>query len=377
MKILLIARHFPPTVSGGSRRAYTMAAGLRAVGAEVRVVAPQSECGGGDVDYEVHHPNVSPSQGPPAPPRLKDYLREWLLLPDPDVRWARRAASAATQAGWQPDWVITSAPPESIHECGLILQRKLGCRWLADFRDHWLDSPLRPIRHSAFRRVIERHWARRYLGAADLLTSVNARIDEELAGLAPGTVQKRHVLPQAADPTPGAMKLKAGLRHVVHTGSFSLSDPSRRIEDFIEMVREAKSLNGDLVVHLAGRLTEAEQAAAANAGLGDTIVLHGILPLARARELQAAADLGIVFAAPDSPAVPGKLFEYAASAVPVLVMGGGNWVAEAGWQRVNAPAVLAGQEEGIVLPVPPTSEETGVQLRSWMEAGGGNVSQSG
>ncbi|AZU04687.1 hypothetical protein X907_2166 [Glycocaulis alkaliphilus] len=75
--------------------------------------------------------------------------------------------------------------------------------------------------------------------------------------------------------------------------------------------------------------------------------------------------------------MPGKLFEYAASAVPVLVMGGGNWVAEAGWQRVNAPAVLAGQEEGIVLPVPPTSEETGVQLRSWMEAGGGSVSQSG
>ncbi|KPP83288.1 MAG: TPR/glycosyl transferase domain protein [Oceanicaulis sp. HLUCCA04] len=370
MKVLLVARHYPPTVSGGSRRAHTLVTGLRSAGVEVRVAAPQPECGRGDVDYLVYHPNVSPSQGPPARPAVRDHLREWLLFPDPDVRWARRAAKAILQAAdWQPDWVITSAPPESIHECGLILQRRLGCKWLADFRDHWLESPLRPVRHYSIRRYIERYWARRYLSAADLVTSVNLRIDEELSRLKPGTACKRKVLPQAADPPPGPMMLPAGFRHVVHTGSFSLSDPCRRIEDVLAVFREALALNQKLVLHLAGRLTDAEQAAIARAGLGEAILHHGILPLVHARELQAAADLGLVLASPGSPAVPGKLFEYAASKTPVLVIGGGRWVDEAGWRAKNAPAVLAGLADGVVLPVPPSAQETGAQLRLWLEEG--------
>jgi len=198
---------------------------------------------------------------------------------------------------------------------------------------------------------------------------VNLRIDEELSRLKPGTACKRKVLAQAADPPPGPMMLPAGFRHVVHTGSFSLSDPCRRIEDVLAVFREALALNQKLVLHLAGRLTDAEQAAIARAGLGEAILHHGILPLVHARELQAAADLGLVLASPGSPAVPGKLFEYAASKTPVLVIGGGRWVDEAGWRAKNAPAVLAGLADGVVLPVPPSAQETGAQLRLWLEEG--------
>ncbi|MBY0422923.1 MAG: hypothetical protein K2Q06_11515, partial [Parvularculaceae bacterium] len=141
MRLLLIARHYPPAVSGGARRPFLLARALRSRGCEVFVVAPSLP--DGEPGRVVPHPNRDAGTAPPAPPGWRDHARDWLLWPDPDIRWSRRAAAAALAADFAPDWVWTTAPPESIHIGGLLMKRSRGARWLADVRDHWLDRPHR------------------------------------------------------------------------------------------------------------------------------------------------------------------------------------------------------------------------------------------
>lgn len=121
-------------------------------------------------------------------PGLRASAREWLLWPDPDIRWCNRAA-AAVRASYDeaPDCIFSTSPPESIHAAGLALKRHWpSAKWAADFRDHWLHAPHRRERLAWHRRVGEHVIARRWLGKIDLVTCVDQFIASELNGLGAG-----------------------------------------------------------------------------------------------------------------------------------------------------------------------------------------------
>jgi glycosyltransferase involved in cell wall biosynthesis len=366
LKILLIARNFPPLVSGGSRRAAALYNGLRAAGADVSVIAPElPEATQGCVSP---HPQPTPA-GDHAGTPLRDVLREWVLVPDPDIRWARRTSAIALEWAHNngtPDWVITSSPPESIHACGAALKKSLGCRWAADFRDNWIDFPLRANRHHPVRAQIERLWARHTLRTVDLLLAVNAGIRDEVIRFADG--RPTHVLEQSAEPPTGAFTFAGAQRHAVHTGSFSHSDPSRRLTALLDTFALARALNPQLNLHLAGRLTDAEQSELDSSPLRTNITDHGIQDAESVRNLHAGADIGVVVAADQSPAIPGKLFEYAAADLPVAIIGGTGWPEDFGWDERDPAKVLAGDQPALNLPVPPTSTEIGQELMKLLQS---------
>jgi glycosyltransferase involved in cell wall biosynthesis len=67
-----------------------------------------------------------------------------LLVPDHMVRWVPGALYLARKLAMREDIrvVLTSSPPESTHLIGLALKRRLGLRWIADFRDLWTAKQL-------------------------------------------------------------------------------------------------------------------------------------------------------------------------------------------------------------------------------------------
>lgn len=344
MKILIVARHYPPTVSGGARRPHGLTSGLRALGCEVMVVAPRlpdEERG-----VAVAHVNPEPSTKPASAPSLRDRARELLLIPDPDIRWARRAALTAVEsvakAGFSPDWVLTTAPPESILDAGARLKSATGARWIADFRDSWLERPLRLNRKAPVRRWREAVWARWMLAKADLITAVDEEIASELSKLAPhGRIRVIEQFADTVSESEGAA-LAPGRVHVVHTGSFALSDPDRRIEPALAAFERACAQRPELMLHLAGRLTDEEVALVSASPARDAVMVHGVIDPAEARRLQAGADFLLVVAAPGTAAIPGKVFEYRASHRPVVAIGAGPWRRAAGIGDHDTVAVLTG-----------------------------------
>lgn len=379
LSVLLVARHFPPLVSGGARRPYLLALALEALGAEVRVVAPGLPPGVKGVTAPLlHAPPAEQAGAPstPAPPptlsvRLRNLARSWLLWPDADIRWVRRAVRATeTLEAFRPDWILTTSPPESIHCAGPVLRRRFGARWVADLRDEWLARPFRSELSHPLRRAVEGVIARRLLAQADLITCVDAVVAREARRLAPR--RPVEVLGQFAAPPPPPADLGPGGAHVLYTGSVSLSDPACGIDPLCAVIAAAVRARPDLVFHFVGRLTSDEQGALRAIGAGDAVRLHGPRPYDETRAMQAAADGFLVTAAPDATAVPGKVYEYRAVGAPIIAVGEGPWRAIGGYDPADAVDRLSslakrrpGEREG---PAADTPEDAARRLLAMMRA---------
>ena len=351
-RITLLARHYPPAVSGGARRPFLLAQALRAEGVEVHVVAPSLP--EGEPGIAVPHPHRDPSTAPPRAPSWRDHARELLLWPDPDIRWAMCAARAAAALP-TPDWIITTSPPESLHAAGAWLRRRTGARWAMDFRDHWLERPHRQERSRWWRKAGEAMLARRWLARADLIVAVDPVIATELAALG---ARAARVITHVAAPPPPPAPLPSDSINVVHTGAIALSDPDCRVADMLDPFVAALAVNPTLRLHLAGRLTDGERATLAASPAAARWVDHGVLTLDAARALQAGADALIFVASPKMHVPPSKITEYLTCDVPIIACGAGPWRADPRTPPGDPTDALANLRKGMHAPTerirPPT-----------------------
>lgn len=147
-QLMLIARHFPPEVSGGARRPYLLSKGLMELGYDLTVVTPFEALPGLNM-LTVAHPvldkmgsldMMAQANGKVRSPdsSLRDFLRTWLLFPDPEIRWSLRVLQQLWSLKVKPDCLITTSPPESLHITGMLLSRRWGVPWVAEFRDTWI-----------------------------------------------------------------------------------------------------------------------------------------------------------------------------------------------------------------------------------------------
>ncbi len=340
MRILILARHFPPFVSGGARRPFLLAKGLIARNATVRIIAPALPP---DIEgLAVPHPAPTPATqeeattGATSDPRrssspistLKNWLRANFLLPDPDIRWAISAARAAQQfTDFKPDWVVTTSPPESLHIAGLLAARRFGCAWAADFRDNWLVEPLLKEREGLLRRTVEKAIAKTVLPHADLLFAPEQCMLDEVGSYARKTPQV--LIPQPAffpnkdlsNCAPDGADFSKKIS-VLHTGSFSLSHDKRSIDGALALISQARARDARYELVLIGRLTTQEKRRAAAT---DGVRVLGVIGIEDAWRAQANADALLLVSAPNAVSPPGKLAEYRAAGRPIIFIGGGAW----------------------------------------------------
>ncbi|MBL4618126.1 MAG: hypothetical protein JKY46_10545 [Robiginitomaculum sp.] len=367
LKVLLIARHFPPHISGGARRPYLLAKELMNLGCTVNVFAPGIP---DDIEgFVVPHPMPVPNNQPAQKPSLRDFARTVLLWPDADIRWSKIVVRAVKEnLPFQPDWIITTSPPESIHHAGRILKEHYNCKWLIDFRDFWLQRPLRPALQSPIRRLIERQIAQKYCQSADLMVAVDKYICEETKLFAPKV--PAFVLPHCSlSPPDQTIDLPENRINLVHTGSFSLSDLDRKIEQLKEDFVQACKKNPSLLLHLAGRLTEQELAFIDQELPKDNVKVLGILPIEEALALQRAADGLLLVGSPYSDVPPGKYAEYRQFSKPIITVGKARWIADVNGTQ-NALELLIDLKKGSTgKPVAPTPTPQAVakQLLGYFE----------
>ena len=327
-RFLILTRNFPPVVSGGARRPFLIAKGLEALGASVRVVAPQLPKGIEGVQVP-HSAPVEDGDGRFLSDKktpLRDFVRAHFLLPDPDIRWSLKVSRHTNELDdFNPDVVLSTSPPESIHIAGGKLARQFNAKWIADFRDHWLETPLMSQRQNLARRNIERIMARHILSKVDVLTAPSEAMLQEALAYAPHA--RRLLLPQPAptpsNDNPGTLaKDNIGTVVILHTGSFSLSHGPRAIEPVLEFFQTAHKTDPRLELHLAGRLTENEARAAA---MVSGVTINGVISMEEAWAAQRQADILLLVAAPGTNITPGKLSEYEVSGKPIVALGGSTW----------------------------------------------------
>lgn len=198
-RLILCAYYFPPLAAAGTHRAIRLCRHLPKFGWEVDVVTashsahnqidpslveelPESlniqrvysfEGGAERGILQTTNPILS------KPRRALRNLFRLIASPDEKVGWVPGAVHAVKQLhGKHPaSALITTGTPFSAHLIGLRTSKRLGIRWVADFRDPWFDSPYRQ-EQPTWRRQVDQYLERRVVETADYVVLNTAEVRE-------------------------------------------------------------------------------------------------------------------------------------------------------------------------------------------------------
>ena len=347
MHLLLIVRHFPPEISGGARRPYLLSNALAQLGHKVTIVSPFQLPDAEDF-IQIPHPAILNAHSREllknhqtnssisiinVVHQIRSFFRQWLLWPEPNIRWAKKVEShllmTLPSLDPRPDVIMTTSPPESLHIVGANLKRKTGIPWVAEMRDTWVETPHRKIlEQSKIRSEIEKKIARNCLAKADGLTTVsNAVLSEAKKYIHRNTPVC--LIDHFSSPSKGDFPLPNKDLNIVHTGGFELSDRRRILSDLLFNIEKCQKVRDQSLpiihLHLAGRLSPSELDQISKK-YEFKITFHGQLSLQLSRDIQNSSDALVLHTPADSHALPGKYAEYCFAQKPILFLGGGDWL---------------------------------------------------
>jgi glycosyltransferase involved in cell wall biosynthesis len=341
-RVLLVAQLAPPSPLIGARRIAGLAKYLAAEGLEVSVLTSRIS-GEGDIEGAkavARTPDLMATplnwrraqfkalEGSADGSYSKPSRLESVLVPDiATATWlpfaVARSLRLVRESGL--DCVITTGPAHSVHLVGLALRRR-GIPWIAEFRDGWtFDQPARafPLR---VQKQLDAALERRVATGADALVGVTEPIAEDLSRRfdRPATVLTNAFDPEEVTDGGDSGLLDPDRFSVVHTGRMAYAGrtPVPLLEAVRVLKRDRPRVAATLEVVLAGPLSAEEEPLVRAADLADTVRPVGTLDRPRTLQLQHAADALLVLAEGSSRRVAtGKLFEYLATDVPILVLG--------------------------------------------------------
>lgn len=341
-RVLLVAQLAPPSPLIPARRIAGLAKYLPAQGPEVSVLT-SGISGEGEVEGAAAVSRTPDLMTTPLNWRRGQFKAlegsadgsysepsrlESVLVPDiAAATWLPFAISKAFRLAREsePDCVITTGPPQSVHLVGLALRRR-GIPWIAEFRDGWtFDQPAREFPWRA-QRQLDAALERRVATGADALVGVTRPIADDLSRRfgRPATVLTNAFDPEEVTDGGDSELLDPDRFSVVHTGRMAYAgrSPLPLLEALRALKRDRPQVAAGLEVVLAGPLSAEEEPLVRAADLADTVRAVGTLDRRRTLQLQHGADALLVLAEGSSRRVAtGKLFEYLATDAPILVLG--------------------------------------------------------
>ena len=361
--VLFHSYHFPPIGGSGAQRPLKMARFLVELGYESIVVtgagattdrwAPEDETLVAEIPAEVQVERVRADGEPELSTGVRRAAERWLCLRD---RWAGWWAESSSELGRsigereQIDLIYVWMQPYASAEAGAALARALGRPWVADLGDPWaLDEMM--IYPSAFHRSRALRQMRRLLGTASAIVMSTPEAVRRLAASFP-ELSSRLVLAipngyDAEDFSTAVIPPSDGKFRIAHTGYLhtEIGEQHRRrrrlrsvlsasppgldiltrshvylIEALNRLFTREPGLEGQIELHLAGVLNEADRAVANRCPVAH---IHGYMTHAESIELMRTANL-LFLPMQNLPLgtratiVPGKTYEYIASRSPIL-----------------------------------------------------------
>ncbi|MGN1233374.1 MAG: glycosyltransferase, partial [Candidatus Cryptobacteroides sp.] len=253
-------------------------------------------------------------------------LRGNLFIPDPRVTWVGPSVRFLKKylKEHPVDVIVSTGPPHSMHLIAMKVAAATGIPWIADFRDPWTKM-------FYFKHLCLSSWAgrkhhrleKRVLDNADVVVAVSPLVQDEFKAMTDTPVElitngfDEDDFDQVVEPD--------GYFNVTHTGLFAADgNPTVIWKVLSEKCASDPEFRKMLRIRLAGKTDPEIIASIRAAGLGDNLIDLGYQSHNNAVREQKNASLLILplRKEPEYRAtLPGKLFEYLASMVPVLGIG--------------------------------------------------------
>ena len=365
MKILVVSTYFPPLNSVGSLRPYSWAKYLAQAGHEVTVLTTPKPPHPSNTDYpyqdfrvievaipffrllqgalgeKQREPLAVPAQGRPRRLALaplagaimvfigqlqKKYgVLNTCRFPDLTDLWVQPAFRAVASEHW--DLVVSTAWPYTVHRVASQLHRRgIAKKWIADWRDLWLENHLFPGLWPF--TLLEKKWERAWMRQADVVTAVSgpqaavlkAKYGREAVAIYNGFDPDDY----AQLPVTRAYPIDQVFR-IVFTGSYypGHQHPEPFFKALYQLHQSGKIRPDLLQVLFYGHKSDLTPMAD-QYQVGSYVRYGGFLPRQQALHNQRDADalLFLDFASDNVPGIlSGKLFEYLYAGPPIVSVG--------------------------------------------------------
>jgi glycosyltransferase involved in cell wall biosynthesis len=250
-----------------------------------------------------------------------------IRMPDPMEFWGEAAFRAVNHEAW--DLVVSTAGPYYVHIPAYRLRRAgLAIRWIADWRDLWVDNHMFP--GWPIFKWIEGRRERDWCELADYISTVSPPLADIL-----GTKYqcKVAVIYNGFDPEEYINLPRenvfddSSIFRIIYTGTIyqGKQDPSPLFEAVKKLAAAGIVTPDKLKIMFCGSNADVTELAKSH-GISSYVEYLGFVPRARALQLQQAADALLLLEVESEKArgiLTGKLFEYLYAGPPILAIGVG------------------------------------------------------
>ncbi len=241
------------------------------------------------------------------------------------------------------DLIFSTSFPYSDHVSGLLLKKLTRLPWVADFRDPWTQNTA--SRNSGWRYMIDRRVEQLVLKNADRVIGVTPSYTRNLHGLCPGRQESNFITIENGYDLQDFCKSKVkarqpdGKTRLAHVGQV-YDGTALPFLQALELIGET---GASLNVRFIGGLAPQEQTWLEKHSIHTVVQVEPRLNHIEAVEAMSSADVLLLFVLDESVSsghYPGKLFEYMASEIPILLVG----------TQGDAAELLQSSGSGICIP---------------------------
>ncbi len=381
-KILLISYYWPPSSGSGVQRWMYFAKYLKQFGCDITVICPDEK----QASYKFLEPSFlkhvegiktiktktneplklysffttgKTDKGIPQAfigerkptlfKKIARFLRGNVFLPDARKGWNKYAFKAAKKLllAEQFDLLITTGPPHSTHLIGQKIKSLFNIKWIADFRDPWLELYFnKMLLRTKWAEERDRQMELGVLEYADLVLTVGPSLKQMLDDKLKLTNSKVHFVYSGYDTEKFEHITKQVSKEkfiITHLGLLGVSQP---IDAFIAAIKELKAANNEIFflkseLKIIGKVDPLfiEQLKKEIPYLQLEVIDY----MPHQTAIQAIVDSDLLFnSMPEIEEskymITGKLAEYIATGNPILCLGNPEGDANVLFQSLNIPA---------------------------------------
>jgi glycosyltransferase involved in cell wall biosynthesis len=258
-------------------------------------------------------------------PRLLGINGKYVQVPDPFVGWLPAAVVKGLHIIKKEkiDAVFSTSMPNTSHLAALLLTKKTGIPWLADFREAWTDNPF--VVYPRIVRSLEEKMEKAVIENADAVTVINDFIRKGLAAKYPEQADKMITVSHGFDSEDFASIVKepSATFTIVYAGSlYGRRSPDVFLKAVKDLTESDSNVRDTMRIQFVGNV-DAVKPMVDQLQIADVVSVCGYLSHVDVHALMVHADvlLLIIGAGKDDSTIStGKLFDYIGSGTPILAL---------------------------------------------------------
>ena len=282
--------------------------------------------------------------------KLSKWIRLNAFIPDAKIGWKRFAVKKGVEIIKKEniDLIFTTSPPQTVSLIGKKLAKITGVKWIADFRDPWMEIVYyQNVKRNFITLKIDSSLEKSVFKNADSVVTISSDMIRLFKTKAPN--QKFHLIPNGYDDSDFNQTENTINKNftIAYTGSISKDRVPLALFSALNRLVNNDGIK-NIKLDFAGRYCEEFTNGIAKYNLNEISGLKGFVPHNKSTQILKNADclLLVIDNVPNNKGfLTGKIFEYMGTKKPIFAIGPVNGDAHVFLKETNSGEMVDYHDE--------------------------------